>query len=614
MHGLRSGHDFVVIGTPTENGVFADYEKGAIDVPMEDGVMNGKGTEKLTKNNEEYTLECTWVNGKKNGEAVLLDSNSVMSMKLFFKDDLIEGEGYLYDNGQVTFKGTWVAGKRCGFGQEFQGGKLLFKGQYKDDVRNGYGTLYDANGEVAFEGEWVDGKEGESTIEEDDNGDRVLVVKKDGVLVYRGGFKEGTMVKDGKGVLYNSEGKPEKVCIFKEGTIDRMVKEFKENTIVIYDANGKKVYEGEYLNDSQGRYPANGSGRAFHNGALIYKGEWVRGRRQGRGCSYYENHMLKYEGDWQNDQANGNGKFFDAEGMLVLEGEFVDGVGTDGEKRVLVESGKVESATKSGGCACFGGRKEGRRQLPVMGEEENPAGKGMVVVHTMKEFTAVPLQAVGICFHERDGGGDSGLRALREPSARAVRRGLLPDGEAGALPRAGEAQVGGGARGRAVELRVQRAGGGEAVHDPGDAARAVLRGVRGAERGAHRERGVCGLYEAGAERWARRGGVMNRPACTDRTEHRRCGCRCEDAQRLLLLDGGAARGGPAGADDADCGKLLLREGEDGDHKRWGLLGDVREQICRSWSACALVRERARDSRTCSTRGTTRRNCGVDEER
>lgn len=58
-------------------------------------------------------------------------------MKLFFKDDLIEGEGYLYDNGQVTFKGTWVAGKRCGFGQEFQGGKLLFKGQYKDDVRNG---------------------------------------------------------------------------------------------------------------------------------------------------------------------------------------------------------------------------------------------------------------------------------------------------------------------------------------------------------------------------------------------------------------------------------------------------------------------------------------------
>ena len=80
MHGLRSGHDFVVIGTPTENGVFADYEKGAIDVPMEDGVMNGKGTEKLTKNNEEYTLECTWVNGKKNGEAVLLDSNSVMSM------------------------------------------------------------------------------------------------------------------------------------------------------------------------------------------------------------------------------------------------------------------------------------------------------------------------------------------------------------------------------------------------------------------------------------------------------------------------------------------------------------------------------------------------------
>ena len=362
--------------------------------------MNGKGTEKLTKDNEEYTLECTWVNGKKNGEAVLLDANSVMSMKLVFKDDLIEGEGSLFKNGQATFKGTWVAGKRCGFGQEFQGGKLIFKGQYKDDVRNGYGTLYDTNGEVVFEGEWVDGKEGDSTIEEDDNGDRVLMVKKDGVLVYRGGFKEGTMEKDGKGVLFNSDGQPEKVCIFKDGVLDRMVKEFKENAIVIYDANGKKVYEGEYLNDNQGRYPANGSGRAFRNGSLIYNGEWVRGRRQGHGCSYHENHTLKYEGEWQNDMANGVGKYFDKEGMLVLEGEFVDNVGSDGEKRVFVESGRVESADKSSGCACFGGRKEGRRQLPVMAEDENPAGKGMVVVHTMKEFTAVPLQAVGICFAE----------------------------------------------------------------------------------------------------------------------------------------------------------------------------------------------------------------------
>lgn len=163
-----------------------------------------------------------------------------------------------------------------------------------------------------------------------------------------------------------------------------------------------------------------------------------------------------------------------------------------------------------------------------MGEEENPAGKGMVVDAHLKEFTAVPLQAVGICF-AADSMNETEVAILdfaRFENLRrvAVRRGLLSDGEAGAFPRAGEAQVGGGARGRAVELRVQRAGGGEAVHDPGDAARAVLRGVRGAERGADRERGMCGLYEAGAERWARRGGVMNRPACTDRTEHRRCGC------------------------------------------------------------------------------------------
>lgn len=386
--------DCVVITTDMENTVFAGFTEGKCDVPSEGGVKNGKGTEQFTKDGKEYTLECTWENGKKNGEAILLDPDGVMAMKLVFKDDRIEGEGSLFDNGQVTFKGHWVAGKRCGLGQEYQGGKIVFKGEYKDDVRNGYGISYDANGETVFEGEWVDGKEGDSYIEEDDNGNRVLVVKENGVVSYRGGFKEGTLLKDGKGTVFDSEGKPVKVCVFKEGELDRMVKEFKGATIVTYDANGKKQYEGEYIDDKRGRYPPNGKGRAYHNGVVVYNGDWVRGHRQGHGSSYHENHTLQYEGDWMNDMANGTGKYYNTEGMLVVEGEFVDNVCTSGEKRVNIVTGKVENPNRGSGCLCFGRR--GRKQLPVT--EAGEENKRAVTVHTMKEFMAVPLDAVEIVF------------------------------------------------------------------------------------------------------------------------------------------------------------------------------------------------------------------------
>ena len=73
--------DWVVITTDMENTVFAGFTEGKCDVPSEGGVKNGKGTEQFTKDGKEYTLECTWENGKKNGEAILLDPDGVMAMK-----------------------------------------------------------------------------------------------------------------------------------------------------------------------------------------------------------------------------------------------------------------------------------------------------------------------------------------------------------------------------------------------------------------------------------------------------------------------------------------------------------------------------------------------------
>lgn len=336
-----------------QNSILEGYQEKSYDVPLENGLKVGKGIQILEKDGKEYQLECTWVNNMKNGEGVLLDSNYVMAMKLNFKDDIIEGDGFLYDNGQVIFKGTWKEGQRCGYCEEFQSGHKVYAGNYEKDVRNGYGIEYDENGGIVFEGEWVEGKQGLKFIEENKRGEKELIeLDENNKKKYIGGFKEGTVIRDGKGVEYDENEKPVRYCIYKEGMIERNIKEFKDNVIVMYDDFGKKVYEGGYKKNRMLNYPPEGQGRQFCDNVMIYNGEFKNGKREGHGCCYYMNRTLKYEGDWMNDKANGQGKFHNEEGMLIAEGDFVDDVYEDATQRIHVDTGKVEQIKKMKGCFC----------------------------------------------------------------------------------------------------------------------------------------------------------------------------------------------------------------------------------------------------------------------
>ena len=368
---------------------------GEYDVPLVDGIRNGKGTQTLKKNGEEYTLECTWENGKKNGEGVLLDSNTIMAMKLNFKDDLVNGEGSLFENGQLTFRGNWSNGERCGKGEEFSGGKLVFSGNYEHDKRNGYGILYDDEHEPIFEGIWVNGEKGLVSIEEDEKGDRKMVERdSEGHIRYIGGFLKDTVVRDGQGVTYDESENPLKICKYREGTEERVLKEFKGKTIVIYDAQGKKCYEGEYKEDSRHTYPPHGQGRQFVNGSLVYMGAFVNGHRQGQGKSFYPNHTAQYIGDWMNDMANGQGQYMNEEGELVAEGEFLDNVYTGEEIRVYIDTGRIEKVGSGGGCACFGQkRRAATRQLPSSHDADDEETDQ---VRSLKELRALPASTMAI--------------------------------------------------------------------------------------------------------------------------------------------------------------------------------------------------------------------------
>ena len=104
-----------------------------------------------------------------------------------------------------------------------------------------------------------------------------------------------------------------------------------------YDWNGKLEFEGEYLNGKR-----HGKGKKYYNGELIFEGEYLYGYRfKGK---YYINERLEYEGEYLfynkfngkgfdeygniiYELKNGNGKvkeYYD-DGKLKYEGEYLNG-------------------------------------------------------------------------------------------------------------------------------------------------------------------------------------------------------------------------------------------------------------------------------------------------
>lgn len=381
------GTGSVVVTQPSGPRILGEYAEGAIDAPLVNGAFSGKGTEKLTKDGKEYTLECTWDNGKKNGEGIVLNEDSILVLKLQFVNDVIEGEGCVYENGHIQFKGVWKNGVRCGFGQEFSGGRLLFKGMFADDVRNGYGVSYSVSGEPEFEGEWINGSPGRKEIVEDELGNRVLIEKDDDDhVVYKGGFKEGTVLRDGIGTIFDASGACVKTSVYSEDMEERCVRSFANGAMTQFDATGHKIYEGSFVMTPQGPV-AQGEGRQFSPAGIpLYQGEFHQGHRCGFGRSFV-NRTLQYEGMWANDQANGRGKLFDPAGMLLIEGEFQDDVCSAGTESFHRERGKVASRGK--GCFCRRSRPSlpavSRGELEVAGVSDLAGGRESREVTVKKE-------------------------------------------------------------------------------------------------------------------------------------------------------------------------------------------------------------------------------------
>ena len=56
---------------------------------------------------------------------------------------------------------------------------------------------------------------------------------------------------------------------------------------------------------------------------LFFKGEYLNGKRTGKGMEYFFNGNISYKGEYLNDKKHGKGQEFNENGELIFDGEYL---------------------------------------------------------------------------------------------------------------------------------------------------------------------------------------------------------------------------------------------------------------------------------------------------
>lgn len=312
------------------------------------------------------TLQVKYVNGKKEGEGLVISSKKTKLAKLYFHEDKLNGlcvffdaDGHrlsesVFQDGKVSEVYKLKNGERNGkyvlngkVMKEYDGEKEVYEGEFegsidKGYIRNGAGICY-LNENDFYSAVFERGDEKRKTRK--CKGVEMIEYDERERVVYKGGFEKKGMSFDrkGKGLLFGYGEVLKEVYECENGmrTVKRM--EFKSDELIELNGNGGIVYRGKYEGNPVDGFVRNGEGDEYDmNDTLVYSGEWKKGHKEGDG-KYYRNGDLVFEGKWKDDKPNGHGKYYNSEGIMVKEGEWKNGyLHLKGSKWFSFVNGKEE--------------------------------------------------------------------------------------------------------------------------------------------------------------------------------------------------------------------------------------------------------------------------------
>ena len=298
------------------------------------GKKNGKGKEFYVNGN--LLFEGVYLNGNKwNGIGYELNTNNILF-------ELKNGKGkvkeYIFSFGILVFEGEYLYGERNGKGKiyDYNSNKILFEGEYLYGNK-WKGKGYDLNNNLVYEL-----KNGKGFVKEYDH--------HGGNLIREGKYKNGKLNGKGKVYLYDKiiyDGE------FINGLVEGKGKQYNSNGNLMFEGeflynykirgkeyvNRKLEYEGEFRfyikwngkgYDENGNViyeliNGNGKVKEYYLEKLIFEGEYLNGKRNGKAKQFWKNGNLQFEGEYLNGEKNGKGKDYDQNGNLIYEGEYING-------------------------------------------------------------------------------------------------------------------------------------------------------------------------------------------------------------------------------------------------------------------------------------------------
>ena len=318
---------------------------------------------------------------------------------IFYKKIEIDGDEY---EGELTEDNI-----REGYGWCKSADNYIYKGEYKNNKRNGYGILLRIDGEKEikeYEGYWKDDQmhgKGEQNLHfgcffigEWDNGKRqkgeiitnskggfkkenkinykcIIIIKIIlGVIIFiiiirytdtRAFYKANTLDNGDKyeGKMSNGNFERHGLYTWNDGSKynGKWKNGIRDGYGVLTYSNGDK-YEGEWKNNKKEGY-----GTYIWAYGDKYRGNWKNDKKKGYGVFIYSNDD-SYEGEWENDEKEGKGKYTYSSGG-IYEGEW---------KNDKKEGHGV--FTSSDGTKYEGKWKNGEKVRPPPPPQEDPPDKG----------------------------------------------------------------------------------------------------------------------------------------------------------------------------------------------------------------------------------------------
>lgn len=186
-------------------------------------------------------------------------------------------------NNGITYTGNLNNNGRL-YGIEQKNGIVIYRGYFKNGKYDGTGIAYSDTGIKQYEGNFVNGHfhgEGISYI--------------NGRKWYEGNFVKGE--REGKGTRYRNNG----TRMYEGNWINGYISGYG----TLYHSNGNtKQYEGEMDSRNVGRYGYKwGKGIEYNkSGSIIYDGNFVKGKKEGYGTSYNPNGTVNFSGLWKNNK------------------------------------------------------------------------------------------------------------------------------------------------------------------------------------------------------------------------------------------------------------------------------------------------------------------------